>query len=635
MKSARYWLKEAGSASSRLRRNTTTSTRLTSATGCDIDSNNLPVYGPTRSRPQALKSNLQQYYYPFSKIPRPKRNISHYIPVNQFARNFSQLRPSGFKLNGIKSAVPPIVRTASSKIPSFTQKVRRLHLGTVNGKNLFLKARRWRYKPIIVGNRFRFRRWRHTGTNQEIRQKRKRRLLKLWTFTAFSIILSGLFYRHRVSKDENGDEKPAAVRPVGPWKVYVYSVIPLKSMSRLWGKFNNVTLPLWLRDPGYRLYSYIFGVNIDEIEEEDLKTYKNLGEFFYRKLKPGARPIDENSILVSPADGKVFHFGVISGKEIEQVKGMTYSLEALLGSLDTAPTQSSIAKLAAPSCDVEFDEVKQGDSEYHQRHKEFAQLNGIGYTVDDLIGDQSLHHKANDISYKQEGDATIESGSSSSVNTVSNELITSEFTKTSDKALFFAVIYLAPGDYHRFHSPTNWVAKLRRHFVGELYSVAPYFQGHFKDLFVLNERVALLGRWKHGFFSMTPVGATNVGSIKINFDKDLTTNTKYEHPIYSRSNSLTDSDSIFSNSSISTSNSTASTTSLSKKKQVKNTCYEATYAKASRLLGGVPLIKGNEMGGFELGSTVVLVFEAPKNFRFNLTAGQKVKVGQSLGGLVD
>ena len=34
-------------------------------------------------------------------------------------------------------------------------------------------------------------------------------------------------------------------------------------------------------------------------------------------------------------------------------------------------------------------------------------------------------------------------------------------------------------------------------------------------LFVLNERVALLGRWPHGFMSMTAVGATNVGNIVI------------------------------------------------------------------------------------------------------------------------
>lgn len=40
------------------------------------------------------------------------------------------------------------------------------------------------------------------------------------------------------------------------------------------------------------------------------------------------------------------------------------------------------------------------------------------------------------------------------------------------------------------------------------------------------------------------------------------------------------------------------------------------------------------MGGFYLGSTVVLVFEAPSNFEFKLTAGQRIKMGEALGDIV-
>jgi phosphatidylserine decarboxylase len=55
--------------------------------------------------------------------------------------------------------------------------------------------------------------------------------------------------------------------------------------------------------------------------------------------------------------------------------------------------------------------------------------------------------------------------------------------------MFFMVVYLAPGDYHRFHSPTSWVVEKRRHFTGDLFSVSPYIAKRMQDLFVLNERV--------------------------------------------------------------------------------------------------------------------------------------------------
>lgn len=403
--------------------------------------------------------------------------------------------------------------------------------------------------------------------------------------------------------DEEEEEllgKKRNIKPSNSWGVFCYSTLPLNAISRLWGRVNSIDLPVWLRDPCFKLYGYTFGVNFDEIKEADITNFKNLSEFFYREIKPEVRPVNEAADIVCPSDGTVLQLGVIHDGNIEQVKGMTYSIDEFLG-------DASNNKLAAPSHTVGFDHVDTEDV-IIKRHEEFAELNGISYTLDDILGGEGknvTHLKK--IIYKEEGDRGTLTADCKHINMVVNDLATqTDVIKSNDKELFFAVIYLDPGDYHRYHSPTNWVVTLRRHFVGELFSVAPYFQRTLSKLFVLNERVALLGYWKYGFFSMIPVGATNVGSIKVNFDKDLATNTKYESPHYQDS---------------------------ALKKVKKNTCYEATYANASKVLGGQPVTKGEEVGGFMLGSTVVLVFEAPKDFKFNISKGQKVKMGSSLGSV--
>ncbi|KAJ5091267.1 Phosphatidylserine decarboxylase-like protein [Penicillium alfredii] len=435
--------------------------------------------------------------------------------------------------------------------------------------------------------------------------------------------------RDRLSRDtdeeewENGKRPPRRPRivPTGSWQVQIMSTLPLKAMSRLWGQFNEIELPYYFRVPGFKLYSWFFGVNLNEVAEPDLHTYPNLAAFFYRKLKPGVRPLDPDPhALLSPADGRILQFGMIERGEVEQVKGMTYNLDALLGAATPAHADHSKRLVDQPS------EPTQKDVENMAAHEEFARMNGISYTLPTLLSGEPGAPAQRRASL----DASVASKATSEIQ-VQEELARGDGTpwyapkKAANHALFYVVIYLAPGDYHRFHSPTPWVVESRRHFAGELYSVSPYLQRHLPGLFTLNERVALLGRWRWGFFSYTPVGATNVGSIKINFDSELRTNSL-----------LTD-----------TAADLAAALAAKRGEQYPG-FVEATYRHASRTLGGHPLQRGEEMGGFQLGSSIVLVFEAPlaarKSFdagwpdqnqssgwTWSIEKGQRVKVGEKLG----
>lgn len=93
-----------------------------------------------------------------------------------------------------------------------------------------------------------------------------------------------------------------------PWYVHLYAMLPLRSLSRLWGHVNSITLPVPLREPVYLAYSRMFGCNIEEALVEDLSSYPNLASFFYRELKAGARSIDVASPLVKPDRGRFVFF---------------------------------------------------------------------------------------------------------------------------------------------------------------------------------------------------------------------------------------------------------------------------------------------------------------------------------------
>ena len=432
------------------------------------------------------------------------------------------------------------------------------------------------------------------------------------------IAFLGLFQLWRIQRREGGAQesdsatdkgrppKRARVYPTGGgWQVSIMSTLPLKAISRIWGRFNELQIPYYLRIPGFKLYGWIFGVNFDEVAEPDLRTYRNLAEFFYRELKPGVRTIDKDPLaIVSPADAKVLQFGEIDQGEVEQVKGMTYRLDALLGSVQSgkspnpqAPTNIFTQPKSLPSDDPEAKSVAADE--------EFAQLNGISYTLPNLFSGSSQ------TTAKTKDRSTTSSPTSEAA--VAAELSSvgpwwSPFTSQSPTRLYYIVVYLAPGDYHRFHSPVSWVTTTRRHFSGELYSVSPYVQRTLPGLFTLNERIVLLGRWKYGFFSYVPVGATNVGSIRINFDSELKTNSL-----------TTDTEAD------------RQAAAAAERGEQYSGFSEASYETASKVLGGHALKRGEEMGGFALGSSIVLVFEAPRNWKWCVERDEKVKVGQKLG----
>ncbi|KAI5788943.1 phosphatidylserine decarboxylase-domain-containing protein [Peziza echinospora] len=440
-------------------------------------------------------------------------------------------------------------------------------------------------------------------------------------FNHFRKIASKKYDDDGVNEGVENVERRKRIRPDGPWHVQVLSTLPLKAVSRAWGWFNELELPIFLRSPGFKLYAWAFGVNLSEVSEPDLRTYRNLSEFFYRELKPGSRPIDmDPAVMVSPADGRIIHFGVVRpGGHVEQVKGMTYSLDALIGS-KTSDEHAARHEFHPTSADSD---PREGGVVHPD--EEFAIVNGISYTLPSLLlaGDDDKKHTATTeqevrekISKPAEPEPIDQSlPASEQPSTLEVTSVMSEVTKdawynpaalSNEKQMLFCVIYLAPGDYHRFHSPVDWVVERRRHFAGELYSVSPYLQRTLPGLFTINERVALLGRWRHGLFTMTPVGATNVGSIIVNFDKELRTNKPGRE-------------------------------ARKMGEPVKGGYFEAVYRNASWLLGGQPVKKGAEIGGFRLGSTIVLVFEAPgeevggRSWKWLCERGAKVKVGEALG----
>lgn len=80
---------------------------------------------------------------------------------------------------------------------------------------------------------------------------------------------------------------------------------------------------------------------------------------------------------------------------------------------------------------------------------------------------------------------------------------------------FFVTYYLCPTDYHQVHSPVDGVIQKITHIPGQLWPVNQWSTENIEELFSINERVVVEIQTARGLLSVVFVGATNVGFIEI------------------------------------------------------------------------------------------------------------------------
>jgi phosphatidylserine decarboxylase len=130
-----------------------------------------------------------------------------------------------------------------------------------------------------------------------------------------------------------------------------------------------------------------FGLDTSEFADS-IESFRTFNEFFYRRLKPGARPVDTNpDALVFPADGRHLGFPTISAIESVFVKGQRFELARLLGDEALASRYAGGALVLSRLCPVD----------YHRFHftaggraSEAALLNGLLYSVNPIALRQNL-----------------------------------------------------------------------------------------------------------------------------------------------------------------------------------------------------------------------------------------------------
>lgn len=95
-----------------------------------------------------------------------------------------------------------------------------------------------------------------------------------------------------------------------------------------------------------------YGLDPDDFADP-LPSFRSFNEFFYRKLKPAARPID-SAPVVFPADGRHLGFPDISAIDSFFVKGQCFDLAALLDNAALAAKYAKGSLVLSRLCPVDY-----------------------------------------------------------------------------------------------------------------------------------------------------------------------------------------------------------------------------------------------------------------------------------------
>lgn len=104
--------------------------------------------------------------------------------------------------------------------------------------------------------------------------------------------------------------------------------LPKNHLSFLIGKLVHLPLPRFIWTPIIKIFADFYKINILEAEKP-IEEYANLGEFFVRRLKAGARPVGSDWAL-HPADSVITQINAISQGKLIQAKNKFYYVNDFL-----------------------------------------------------------------------------------------------------------------------------------------------------------------------------------------------------------------------------------------------------------------------------------------------------------------